>query len=694
MADAQPHKPALPSTRRILKGAAPPPPPGQKGPPSTVARHVESAHTKTRKHEPPSPYQGAVEVVTTRGEGNSTKVRARVRGDVAVHGMGLRQKIMIAMASVTIVTAILIFIVVYVKATGQLSDEIDSKGIAQARLMASIDPEIWMAAMYQDPVVRDERMTDLIHRFDPEWNADVRGRFFQVHADLRDVHENLLRGSIGEARRRAAEEFFKTLVERRKTELVEDDDKERLEKNYYRLRESENFQRDVRALFDPFGQIEPLRAGGVNLLDSGEIVQLSVLDVTRGVNPDASVQATPKVKNLSLASDKRFVRGLEVSDGYVKEENIPVRSFKLDSPEMETSVGKVKLQYWVLLSLRHIEDAKGTLRTIIFLPIFLVVVVGLAIAWWISERISEPVRLLMDDINAVSGGDLDHETIAHSTDEVGQLAMTFNRMTQALKAAHNQELEQKAVEHELNIASEIQANLVPKKMLKIPGFEISAYYRPSKEVGGDYYDFIEIDEDYYGFIVADVSGKGVPGALVMSMARAFIRMEADRARNISPSDTLKRANKMLAVDIKKGMFVTAMYCIVNKRTAELAVSSAGHNPLVLWRAATNEVQLINPKGIALGFDKGPVFDRTVAEERVQLQPGDRAVLCTDGVVEAMNKERDEFGDKRFHALVQQLATRDSNQFLNLVIKALDEHKGDAPQHDDITLVTFRYVGGV
>jgi sigma-B regulation protein RsbU (phosphoserine phosphatase) len=308
-----------------------------------------------------------------------------------------------------------------------------------------------------------------------------------------------------------------------------------------------------------------------------------------------------------------------------------------------------------------------------------------------STLITEPIKTLMADITEVSAGNLDHQTSVTSTDEVGLLASTFNRMTQALKGAHDQELTTKALEHDLAIASEIQSNLVPKRMLKIPGYDISAYYRPSKEVGGDYYDFIEVDEHNEGIIVADVSGKGIPGSLVMTMARAFIRMEAERARNTSPGDTLGKANRMLAQDIKKGMFVTALYCILDKRTNVMKVASAGHNPMVVWRAATNQIQLVNPNGIALGFDKGPVFERTVKEEMITLGRGDRIVLYTDGTVEAMDEDNQEFGDDKFFGLVKQLATRDSNQMLNLLVKSLDEHKGNAPQSDDITIVTLRYL---
>jgi sigma-B regulation protein RsbU (phosphoserine phosphatase) len=349
------------------------------------------------------------------------------------------------------------------------------------------------------------------------------------------------------------------------------------------------------------------------------------------------------------------------------------------------------LDFNVILSLARINEARGALKSSILLPVMVSILAGIAIAVWIGTLITNPIKHLMSDMNQVSNGNLEHRTVPHSKDEVGLLAQTFGRMTEALRAAHEQEIESRALEHDLAIASEIQSNLVPKRMLKVPGYDVSAYYRPSKEVGGDYYDFITIDDENEGVIVADVSGKGVPGSLVMTMARAFIRMEAERSRNTSPADTLMKANRMLAQDIKKGMFVTALYCILNKRTNELRVASAGHNPLAIWRAATNQVQLVNPNGIALGFDKGPVFERTVKDEKIVLGHGDRIVAFTDGTVEAMNAQNQEFGDERFYTLIRDLAPRDSNQMLNLLVKALDEHKGNAPQSDDITIVTLRYL---
>jgi sigma-B regulation protein RsbU (phosphoserine phosphatase) len=241
--------------------------------------------------------------------------------------------------------------------------------------------------------------------------------------------------------------------------------------------------------------------------------------------------------------------------------------------------------------------------------------------------------------------------------------------------------------HELAIAEELQANLLPRKVPQIPGYDVSAYYRPSREVGGDYYDFIEIDSDHLGFLIADVSGKGIPGSIVMTETKALVKSEA--VRTLSPAETLARVNRVLFNDIKRGMFVTVYYAILDPRTSVLTCVSAGHNPMVLWRKASNSCHLVNPNGLALGIDKGPLFEKTLKEQRVELSKGDRFALYTDGVTEAMNRRNEEFGQHRFHLRVKQLADASSSEFLSRLVAELDAHQGGAPPHDDLTILTAR-----
>ncbi len=596
--------------------------------PSSSTHIPQSGRTPTvRRSVPPA---SKVEVVVDGGDIDATSVRTTLARSAAnPRGLSLRWKIVCAMTGITIATAILIFVVVYKKAVDQLSDEIDSKGVRLCKTLATIDGAYWKVAIGSSKDDRKKKI-DLFLQKAPgiEWSDALREQRLRANPELKQLYEQLQ---------------------------------------------------------DPLGPLNPLKTKDIG--KGTEIMQISVLDVGMSESVQAVNGYGEKGLTIYTASKRRDPAGVDISDGRDKQTDSEVRLFTMDRDT--TGVGK--LRFNVILSLDHINDARGSLRNAIFFPIFVSVLLGTGIAIWISTLITDPIKILVHDMQQVSSGNLQHQTTARSKDEIGLLAMTFNRMTQAIRAAHEQELDQKALEHDLLIASEIQSNLVPKRMLKVPGYDISAYYRPSKEVGGDYYDFLSINEDLEGIIVADVSGKGVPGSLVMTMARAFIRMEAEQNHNTSAASTLMQANRMLAQDIKKGMFVTALYCILDKRTNEIRVASAGHNPLIVWRAAANKVELVNPPGIALGFDKGPVFERTVKEEKLVLNHGDRIVAYTDGTVEAMNAANQEFGDQRFQDLIQKLAVRDSNQMLNLVVKMLDDHKGDAPQSDDITIVTLRYL---
>jgi len=315
---------------------------------------------------------------------------------------------------------------------------------------------------------------------------------------------------------------------------------------------------------------------------------------------------------------------------------------------------------------------------------------GVGLSVGLANRISHPINMLVDDINQVSQGDLDHESLVQNetSDEVGLLAMAFNRMTNNLRNARDKERDRERLESELNTAKAIHAKLMPEKLPQLPGIDIFTAYNCAKEVGGDYYDFIPVgDTEHLALCVADVSGKGIPGSMVMGTTRTILRMMA--VNNLSAADVLSKTNFHVARDIKRGMFVTCVYVILNVRTREMTVASAGHNPMLIWRQKTNQIEKVRPNGIALGFDKGPVFNRTVRELKVQLFPGDRVVMYTDGVVEAMNDKREEWSDEALDAFTIKNAALPSKEYVRLLVKELDDHKGSAEQHDDITIMTFR-----
>ncbi|HZU99580.1 MAG TPA: SpoIIE family protein phosphatase [Planctomycetota bacterium] len=340
----------------------------------------------------------------------------------------------------------------------------------------------------------------------------------------------------------------------------------------------------------------------------------------------------------------------------------------------------------IFVNAQKIEDVQSNVWNRIMLVTAMGALAGIILTVLIAAVLSRPIRALEGDIAVVAEGNLEHETLVRSRDEIGALAHTFNIMTRNVKAAQGHAADRKAIERELSIATEIQSKLLPERLPQIPGLDIHSFYRSAKEVGGDYYDFIVIDQTHLGIIVADVSGKGIPGSMVMTMARSLVRLAS--VRNVSPADTFKKVNRILAKDIRRGMFVTSIYMVLNVKTHELKVASAGHNPLVIFRAESGQNELVKPQGIALGFDKGTIFDNNVQEMTIQLNPGDRICAYTDGVNEAMNAESEEFGDERFYNLVKQHARLSSKDFVQKIVAELEAHRGEAEQSDDITITTL------
>jgi serine phosphatase RsbU (regulator of sigma subunit) len=340
----------------------------------------------------------------------------------------------------------------------------------------------------------------------------------------------------------------------------------------------------------------------------------------------------------------------------------------------------------VFLDSGAITDLRAKTNRNILIITILGAIASVIIIVLIATLFTRPIRILQADITRVAEGDLNHRTSVSTNDEIGALATVFNAMTNNLCAAQAQEVDRKALERELTIANEIQTKLLPERIPQIPGFDIARFYASAKEVGGDYYDFLVIDQRHLGIVVADVSGKGIPGSMVMTMVRSLLRLAS--VRNFSPADTFKKVNRILAKDIRRGMFVTAIYMVLDIVENKLKVASAGHNPLVVYRADSGKVELVKPKGIALGFDKGPIFDAHIREVEIELHRGDRITAFTDGVNEAMDKDDEEFGDENFYELVRQTANLNSEEFIDKIVAAIAQHRGDFEQSDDITLTTL------
>ena len=345
------------------------------------------------------------------------------------------------------------------------------------------------------------------------------------------------------------------------------------------------------------------------------------------------------------------------------------------------------------IAAESVQRVSKNLFMTIGIAVFIAIGVVVAVANWLAGNITRPLDMLIADMKIVARGKLDHETKARSNDEIGTLAGEFNRMTGNLKIAQVALVEQEKAEYELSIAREVQRQLLPAEAPTILGYDSAAFYQGAKAVSGDYFDFIPLGNGLWGFIVADVSGKGIPGSMVMAVTRTIIRLVANKYQNRA-ADTLKETNRLISKQIKRGMFVTAFYAILDENTGSLTYASAGHNPMVIYRAETGSYELATGKGIALGFNEGPLFDKTIQEQTTILSAGDIMLIYTDGFPEAMNGANQEFGDERFYQIIAQNGRLDARGVIAKLVQEVAGHRGNAEQSDDLTIIAVRNVTSV
>lgn len=253
------------------------------------------------------------------------------------------------------------------------------------------------------------------------------------------------------------------------------------------------------------------------------------------------------------------------------------------------------------------------------------------------------------------------------------------RVAQLVRLQQIEARERERVEQELRVARVIQETLLPENTPAIDGWKVSAYWRPARAVSGDFYDFLEFPDGRLGVIVADVTDKGVPAALVMATARSLLRSAAERL--VSPGEVLSRANDQLCPDIPRNMFVTCLYLLIDPATGELTFANAGHN-LPLCSAQQGVVEL-RATGMPLGLLPGMRYSETSG----RIEPGDRLLLYSDGLVEAHNSTKEMFGFPRLREIVG--VQPPGCDVIATLIQALAEFTGpDWEQEDDVTLLTI------
>jgi len=383
--------------------------------------------------------------------------------------------------------------------------------------------------------------------------------------------------------------------------------------------------------------------------------------------------------DIRLGEDTAIVRGLLAGEQSVMLPTMPSPSASPD--------GDLDDQSAALLSL---FDADGQTASLLVLPL---TVMGEVIGFMAVNH-GDPGRRSSERWISILTGIASQTSIAVENDRL-------------LKET----AEQERLKQELDVARRIQASFLPPCCPEIPGWEIAALWRSARQVGGDFYDFIPLPpattveanspggagHDRLGLVVADVADKGVPAALFMALSRTLIRTVAIDGR--SPSRALARANDLILADARSGLFVTAIYAILEtsaggdptnipaagRESGQVTFVNAGHMPPLLVRATDGAATLLKTHGMALGILPGS----EVPEDTVSLEAGDTLILYTDGVIEATDNKLEMFGRERLIELVQRYRDQSAIQLVETINDAIGAFTGDASQFDDLTLLVAK-----
>ncbi len=279
------------------------------------------------------------------------------------------------------------------------------------------------------------------------------------------------------------------------------------------------------------------------------------------------------------------------------------------------------------------------------------------------------------------------------------LSVTESLARQAGMAIHNSNLmnlliEQKKLDFDLSLASNIQGMLLPKQFPKNNSIQIDAYYQPAQKVGGDLYDVFALPNNRIGIAIADVSGKGIPASILMAICQTNLRHLAQKHH--SPSAVLKEMNFVMHPEIRQGMFITITYAILDTYANTITLARAGHELPLIFKYNDKEdnyaFERITSPGMALGMVPHEIFDGVIQDTLISFNPKDTFILYTDGITEATNKEDEEFGISRLNRSIVPSLNSSTKNINQKVITALEEFTEKTKNIDDLTLVTIKYIG--
>ncbi len=303
----------------------------------------------------------------------------------------------------------------------------------------------------------------------------------------------------------------------------------------------------------------------------------------------------------------------------------------------------------------------------------------------------QPLRKLSSWVKAAEKGENlgDYEIDASSN--IGEIALAVKEISQKFNDSQANLARQDQAIKQMDAAQDIQNSLLPNRIPATTTLDIEAFYQAAENISGDYYDFVHIDDHTLGIAIADVSGKGVAGSLMMSIIRTAIRTEACSANAKNAAEVLTRVNEFVLGDIREGLFVTVLYAIIDLRTLVVNFASAGHTPLILHRPETAQTFYLNPAGFPVGLrlPSDDLFARSIESATVQMQHGDTLLFYTDGVTEAMSPNRKLFGEEKLIQTIRKYQHLSLPKFQEKLRNCVYSFTEESALHDDVTFVLVR-----
>lgn len=319
-------------------------------------------------------------------------------------------------------------------------------------------------------------------------------------------------------------------------------------------------------------------------------------------------------------------------------------------------------------------------RSAIFISATMFIGVGILLTSLVSRNLSLPFGEIIQTLRKVRNGNFDNKVRVTSNDEIGYTGDVINEMTEGLK-------EREKMRQSLGLAKEVQQHLMPASDPRVKGLDLAGRSIYCEETGGDYYDYLPAgagQQDKLGLVVGDVSDHGIPSALLMTTARAFLRQRFSQSGNLN--QIVSDVNRQLSADVKEsGRFMTLFLCEIDRQNELIHWVNAGHEPGIVYDRHTDEFVELIGGGLPLGVAQKSAYQKF----QRAITPGQIILIGTDGIWEAQNQAGEMFGKDRFKNVIREHANESATRILDIVLSCLDDFQQSRQKEDDVTLVVIK-----